>query len=492
MPIQTLHLRSNVQGKEPVAGTAAGQLPIGSIGINFNATEPFLTIQDSAGAIRRIAGIKVGAVAPATPTAGEAWLDTTIAAKPVFKVHDGTAWQGAGGGTSAGSATPASPAAGDLWVDTTSATAPVLKVYNGTAFVPIAPDASETVKGLVELATAAEVTAGTDTTRAVTPAGLKVELSKLGTLTSPSFTGTPTAPTAAAGTDTTQVATTAFVQAAQVWSKTGTTLSPKTSGDLVDAAALPAATAAVQGAVRLADAAAVTAGTSGRVVTADQLKATNDAVATAVGGGITSITGTAPVAVTGTGNSRVVAVGDATGSAKGVVQLADAAAITAGTAGRVVDAAQLKAAATTPADATETVKGIVELATAAETTTGTDATRAVHPAGLKVELDKKLNISGGNLTGSVTATERTITAGAMDLATGNFWTCGAIAIPNPTNAVAGMSGLIRLTAAPTSWAGNFKHAGGAAPTIAAFPAIVPFFVSSPTTILCGKPVEGMA
>jgi hypothetical protein len=39
--------------------------------------------------------------------------------------------------------------------------------------------------------------------------------------------------------------------------------------------------------------------------------------------------------------------------------------------------------------ASETVKGIVELATAAETTTGTDATKAVHPQGLKVELDKK-------------------------------------------------------------------------------------------------------
>lgn len=37
-------------------------------------------------------------------------------------------------------------------------------------------------------------------------------------------------------------------------------------------------------------------------------------------------------------------------------------------------------------DATETVKGIVELATAAETTTGTDATRAVHPAGLAAAL----------------------------------------------------------------------------------------------------------
>jgi hypothetical protein len=48
-------------------------------------------------------------------------------------------------------------------------------------------------------------------------------------------------------------------------------------------------------------------------------------------------------------------------------------------------------AAVTVPDATESVKGIVELATAAETTTGTDNTRAVHPAGLKVELDKKAN-----------------------------------------------------------------------------------------------------
>lgn len=36
------------------------------------------------------------------------------------------------------------------------------------------PNASETVAGVVELATTTEVTTGTDTTRAVTPAGLKV------------------------------------------------------------------------------------------------------------------------------------------------------------------------------------------------------------------------------------------------------------------------------------------------------------------------------
>lgn len=46
-----------------------------------------------------------------------------------------------------------------------------------TAFVlanaPVTPDATETTKGKVELATNAEVQAGTDTTRAVTPAGFR-------------------------------------------------------------------------------------------------------------------------------------------------------------------------------------------------------------------------------------------------------------------------------------------------------------------------------
>ena len=52
--------------------------------------------------------------------------------------------------------------------------------------------------------------------------------------------------------------------------------------------------------------------------------------------------------------------------------------------------------------ATEAAAGIVELATAAETTTGTDATRAVHPAGLKVELDKKVDLAGDTMTGNLT------------------------------------------------------------------------------------------
>lgn len=110
-----------------------------------------------------------------------------------------------------------------------------------------------------------------------------------------------------------------------------------------------------------------------------------------------------------------------------------------------------------------------------------------------VNLDTRYVFKAGDVvTGSLTTPERTITAGAFDLATGPYWTCGAIAIPNPTNGVAGMTGTIRLTAAPTGWGSNFKHAGGSAPAPTAFPAIVPFFVESATVILVGKPVEGMA
>ena len=149
------------------------------------------------------------------------------------------------------------------------------------------PDATEAIKGLVELATAAETTTGTDSTRAVHPAGLKVELDKKANLASPALTGTPTAPTAAAGTNTTQLATTAFVAAA------------------------------------------------------------------------------------------------------------------------------------TP-DASTTVKGLIQLATGPEVTAGTDTTRAVHPAGLKVELDKKAPLASPALTGVPTAPTAAAGTSTTQIATTAF------------------------------------------------------------------------
>jgi len=89
-------------------------------------------------------------------------------------------------------------------------------------------------------------------------------------------------------------------------------------------------------------------------------------------------------------------------------------------------------------------------------------------------------------------TERTITAGAFDLSTGNLWTVGAITVPNPTNAVVGQTGAIRITAGPVVWSSNFKFPGGTAPTIATFPAIIPYYVQDSSTILMGNVVEGIA
>lgn len=76
--------------------------------------------------------------------------------------------------------------------------------------------ATESAAGVVEFATAAETTTGTDATRAVHPAGLKVELDKKANLASPTLTGTPLAPTAAVATNNTQIASTAYVRSQDI------------------------------------------------------------------------------------------------------------------------------------------------------------------------------------------------------------------------------------------------------------------------------------
>ena len=99
--------------------------------------------------------------------------------------------------------------------------------------------------------------------------------------------------------------------------------------------------------------------------------------------------------------------------------------------------------------------------------------------------------TGGTMTGAIVHTERTITSGAFDLSQGNVWTCGAITVPNPTNAVNGQSGLIRITSGPVVWGSNFKFPGGAAPTISVYPSIIPYYVQSSSVILMGSTTEGI-
>lgn len=81
---------------------------------------------------------------------------------------------------------------------------------------------------------------------------------------------------------------------------------------------------------------------------------------TAGTGGVTGVTGTAPITVTGTAGAPVVGVAAASATGKGVVQLADAAAITAGTSTTLaVTVAQLDAAKAVYASAGETKTGTV-------------------------------------------------------------------------------------------------------------------------------------
>ena len=97
--------------------------------------------------------------------------------------------------------------------------------------------------------------------------------------------------------------------------------------------------------------------------------------------------------------------------------------------------------------------------------------------------------AGGAMTGTFTEAVRTVAAGAFDLATGNIWDVPAVAVPNPTGAVAGTSGLLILSALPVSWGSAFKFTGGSAPAPVAFPTVLPFYVNSPTEVLIGKPTE---
>ncbi|MFH7010958.1 hypothetical protein ACHRV5_03750 [Flavobacterium sp. FlaQc-52] len=257
-------------------------------------------------------------------------------------------------------------------------------------------DATETVLGKVQLATAAETKAGTLATKAVHPKGLKEALDLKATIADPTFTGDAKAETAAAGDNDTSIATTAFVSTAVSNATPDATTLVKgkiqLAGDLLGSADSPSVVASTEskaGKVQLATEAETTTGTdktkavhpAGLKVELDK-KAPIDtptfigdakAVTAAAADNDTSIATTAFVS-TAVSN----ATPDATTLVKGKIQLAG----------------DLLGSADSPSvvASTESKAGKVQLANAAETTTGTETTKAVHPAGLKVELDKKANL----------------------------------------------------------------------------------------------------
>ena len=130
------------------------------------------------------------------------------------------------------------------------------------------------------------------------------------------------------------------------------------------------------------------------------------------------------------------------------------------------------------------------IADAASAQTDANAAQATANTALNAA-QNSFQTTGGTLTGALVNTERTIGTNSFDLSQGNMWTCGAITVPNPTNANNGQSGLIRITSGPVIWGANFKFPGGSAPTISTFPSIIPYYVQSSSVILMGTVTEGI-
>ena len=118
------------------------------------------------------------------------------------------------------------------------------------------PDASETVKGIAEIATKAEVTAGTDDARIITPLKLKQAVDALPPGTTVSATAPATPEDGQAWFDSTNTVLKVWDGTAWqtstpvVWSRTGTILSPTNAGDVVN---ISAGTAALPGLTPVGD-----------------------------------------------------------------------------------------------------------------------------------------------------------------------------------------------------------------------------------------------
>ena len=204
--------------------------------------------------------------------------------------------------------------------------------------VPAPPGtASDTTPGLIQIATTAEVQAGTDTLKAVTPGRL---VGRTATETRTGLVELATTAEAVAGTDTVRAVTPAGLQAS-----------------LAAIPAMPPASEATAGILRIATEAEVTTGT-------DDSKAMT------------------PLKLA----TRLV---NASETQRGMVELATQAEVTAGSTDQAAVTPlklQQRLTEVLPQAASETLAGLVELATQAEVTTGTDAVRAVTPLQLQYKL----------------------------------------------------------------------------------------------------------
>lgn len=94
MAVQIILKNSAVEGKNPTAS----QLAKGEIALNFHESGPYLTCEDSAGNVKRIAGVQQGSSQPSNPLEGAFWWKTDTDELYLYAEGSWTLVGGGGGG----------------------------------------------------------------------------------------------------------------------------------------------------------------------------------------------------------------------------------------------------------------------------------------------------------------------------------------------------------------------------------------------------------
>lgn len=287
MAFTVKHKRSGDKDKAP----AAGVMTPGELAINYNVDSPAAYIKDSAGNIVKLAGAgSVGSPDASETVKGIAEIATkaevtagTDDARIVSPLKLKQALDALPPGTTVAAAAPGTPEDGQAWFDTTIS---ALKVWDGAAWKTSQPAASETVAGIAEIATKAEVTAGTDDAMIVSPLKLKQALDALPP-------GTTVAATAPLAPESGQAFFDTTTNTLKIWDGTAW----KTSQ--------PAASETVAGIAELATQAEVTTGTDDATIVTPLKLATAVPAATETKAGKAEIATQAEVTA-GTDDERIV------------------------------------------------------------------------------------------------------------------------------------------------------------------------------------------